>query len=429
MLKRSKVVYQHYNKVSQYIPPTQRAIMQHKEYAKEKRKSDLLAKIVHYGLFTLVGGSVIMYFWQPWNPYSAEVSKELRKGLWEERDGKEDYLKALKYYQDALKIGKENGEMEQLSLKYTGIVLKIAEMYQNLNMTDKLIKTYFNLSTFIFDNLIHGNISDDNTERGLLIDRDLIVITRWAMLMQKEKPSNWLPSVNNELRDRIAYIENNEIHNNLPWLVGNNSNHKIDTNELIDIWAESRKGTLNISNTRKEKWIDENIDSDDGKGFLKCWNLFRYFKDQEWPCWIESYLKLRDYYAMLQMNIGNLPTCIQILQSNLLWCVIAGFKEAVNGSTQIHNLASAWYKQGQLTNNKTDFANSKAIYEKLISVVDENDPILPISYYSLGVLSLELGDHNMAMSNFEKARNLAIKLDQLQIIEKVDEECLNTLKT
>lgn len=144
--------------VSHYVPPSQRAIIEHREFAKRKRQSDILGKIVRYGALTLVGGSLLMYVWQPWNPYSKEVSKELRKGLWEERDSKEDYLQALQHYITAMQVAKDEEGMDQLSLQYTGIVLKVAEMYQNLKMTDKLITTYYNLSTFIFENLIHGNI-------------------------------------------------------------------------------------------------------------------------------------------------------------------------------------------------------------------------------------------------------------------------------
>lgn len=428
MLKRTNKLYQQAKSVSRYVPPSQRAIIQHKEYAKSKRQSDVLGKIVRYGAFTLVSGSILMYLWQPWNPYSNEVSKELRKGLWEERDGNEDYLNALKYYLKAMKVAKENEHMDQLSMQYTGIVLKVAEMYQNLKMTDNLTATYYNLSTFIFENLIHGTIKDDNPEKELLIDRDLIVITRWAMLMQKAKSKNWVSDVSNELRDRMAFIENNEMLNDLPWIATDPKSKKINTNDLIDIWAETKVDRFGINHTKKTEWIEENINSEEGKQYLECWDIMRSFRDRNWPVWIESYLKLRDFYAMLQMNRGNTTSCIQILQSNLLWSTVAGFDNSVNSTTQIHNLASAWFQLGQQTNDKTAYANSRAIYEKLISKVTTKDPILPISYYSLGVLALQLEDKKSATQNFSKARALAVDLDQLQIVDKIDDELLKNLK-
>ncbi|KAG0682496.1 hypothetical protein C6P40_001691 [Pichia californica] len=429
MFRKSTTVYQRSSgKISHYIPPTQRAIIQHKEYAKEKRKSDLLGKIVHYGFFTLISGSVLMYLWQPWNPYSKDVSKELRKGLWQERDGKEDYMSALKYYQNALQVAKEEDEMNQLSMKYTGIVLKIAEMYQNLKMTDNLIKTYYNLSTFIFENLIQGNISKENPERDLLIDRDLIVITRWAVLLQQEKPENWYIDLKNEIWDRIIFIENSELLNKFPWLVENFKNKKINTEELIDIWAESTFYNLDIKHIKHNQWVEENIKSDSGKEFLKCWDMLRYFNDKEWPIWIESYLKMRDYYAMLQMKLGNFPLCIQLLQSNLLWSSIGGFYSAINCTTQIHNIASAWFQLGQSKNDIKAYIKSKLIYEKLITKVDKNDPILPIVYYSLGIISMELGEKQISTKYFDKSRILAVQMDQLQVVDRIDDALLGELK-
>lgn len=100
----------------------------------------------------------------------------------------------------------------------------------------------------------------------------------------------------------------------------------------------------------------------------------------------------------------------------------------MNGATQIHNLASAWFQLGQLTNDKAAYTNAKSIYEKLILKVPENDPILPISYYSLGVLALQLNDKESADRNFSRARTLAVELDQVQIVDKIDDELLKQIK-
>lgn len=425
MLKRSKVVWQRAKAVSQYIPPSERAIQEHEKFKREKRRKERLSKILHYGFFTLAGGAALMYLWQPWNPYSPEVSKDLRKGLWEERTGKDDYLEALKHYQDALRTSKEEN-MEQLSMKYTGIVLKIAEMYEKLDMTDKLLLTYYNLSTFIFENMIHGNVGKDNPERGLLIDRDLVVITRWAMLKQQLKQENWADDINTEIRDRIAYIENNEIKNDLPWVLAVKSTEHIDVLELIDVWSKTQK--FELTNSNKEKWIDRVMETEEGKEFLKCWDILRDVKDMSWPVWLTSYLKMRDFYAMFQLGQSNFPITIQLLQSNLLWSTIAGFNESVSLTTQIINLASAWFQYAQASNNAKAYKKSELIYEKLIASVNSNDPILPMSYYSLGVLNLQLGKKEEATRYFTKSRELAVEMDQIQIIDKIDDEQLKQLK-
>lgn len=222
--------------VNKYIPPSERAIREYKKYQEEKNRKQKYGKYIQYGVLSLVGSAVLMYYWQPWNPYSTDVSKELRKGLWEERDGKDDYLNALKHYQLALKQSQAEG-MDQLSLKYTGIVLKIAEMYEHLNMMDKLIGTYHNLSNFIFEHLIRNNIDKENPERDLLIDRDLIVITRWSMLRQKSKDKDWKNEIQTEIRDRMEFIENYELTERLPWLQIKDKDSEFNIFELMDIWA------------------------------------------------------------------------------------------------------------------------------------------------------------------------------------------------
>lgn len=408
----------HVRFASKYIPPSQRDIQEHQENTKKTKINDRIGKYLQIGVLTLVSGSLLMYYWQPWNPYSTAVSKDLRKGLWEERDGTNDYLKALKHYQDALQTIRTEGIVPQLSLKYTGIVLKLGEMYEKLGDKRSVMQTYVNLGNFIFENLIHGNLSEANPERELLIDRDFVVMTRWAMLKQELKPNGWKEEINVELLDRIGYTENYLIKEKLPWLLEENQS-RIDLPELIDIWSKTKADT-DIT----EKWIDSHIASNEGKEFLKCWDVFRTFKDKAWPKWVQSYLTLRDFYAMFLMSNGVTEKSVSLLESNLLWSVIAGFQDHSKVSTQILNIASAWFTLGQATNDIKAYRKSKMIYEKLIEVCPKNEPILPISYYSLGVLYLQIQDRERAVEYFNMAKDLAIELDQIQILDKIDEELL-----
>lgn len=422
-MRRSCILFRQPAKlVNKYIPPSERAIREYKKYQEEKNRKQKYGKYIQYGVLSLVGSAVLMYYWQPWNPYSTDVSKELRKGLWEERDGKDDYLNALKHYQLALKQSQAEG-MDQLSLKYTGIVLKIAEMYEHLNMMDKLIGTYHNLSNFIFEHLIRNNIDKENPERDLLIDRDLIVITRWSMLRQKSKDKDWKNEIQAEIRDRMEFIENYELTERLPWLQIKDKDSEFNIFELMDIWA-FRKNKLFSKEELKKQWIDKHVQSKDGQEFLKCWDLFRSYEKKEWPVWISSYLKLRDYFGMFELSTGNSLNAIKVLQSNIIWLTIAGIEDAVNGPTQFLNLASAWFQYGQSANSPKAYKNSELIYKKLISIVNQEDPILPITYYSLGVLYLQTNRRDDALRAFDTAKSKAVDLDQIQIIDKIDDELL-----
>lgn len=418
MLKRTHCLRQKLSNVPKYIPPSQQALAAHEAYSKKQKRSVRWGKIIQYGALSLVGGAVLMYFWQPWNPYSTNVSRELRRGLRQEQEGKEDYLQALKYYQNALQTAKTEEDNNQLSLKYTGIVLKVAEMYEKLGMKERVLETYLNLGTFIFENLIHESPSIPDNERDLLIDRDLIVMTRWAMLQQELKPGHWFESVDTELTDRISFIEQGELVKRLPWLL--EGGKQIDVCELIKLWSGSGK-QLFLPNREKNKWVEENIESLEGQTFLKSGELSRFLNDLSWPCWVNSYLKLRDFYAMLQMSKGNLPICIQYLQSNLLWTCIGDFEDSVNIPTQIANIGSAWFQYGQNTNDKHAYDHALKIFQCLNQHVKPNDPILPISYYSIGIIHLQRKEMEQALESFEMSRNYALELGQVSVLDNIDD--------
>ena len=93
------------------------------------KKSTVLRNVLMIVILGLTAVIVI----QPYNPFPSPVAKELRKALWAER--KQDYLKSIGHYINALSIY-DQGEIkaDKLSDEYTGIELKIMEMYLNLNM-------------------------------------------------------------------------------------------------------------------------------------------------------------------------------------------------------------------------------------------------------------------------------------------------------
>lgn len=79
---------------------------------------------------------LLYYLYWPTHTFPSSVAKILRKGLWAESDkGEYDYQLALKHYIEALHECKHLG-MDPLDDEYTGIQLKIAEMYERLNMLD-----------------------------------------------------------------------------------------------------------------------------------------------------------------------------------------------------------------------------------------------------------------------------------------------------
>lgn len=115
-------------------------------------------------------GYAIWWYYYPHNPFSPEVSKLLRAGLWEEEKGK-DYRKSLKFYGTALhKCLSEN--MNPVSKEYTGIEIKTAEMYEKLGLKMEANLIYFSILEK-YSNELKINIDPDT--RGELIKKELSI--------------------------------------------------------------------------------------------------------------------------------------------------------------------------------------------------------------------------------------------------------------
>ena len=92
-------------------------------------------------LYTLSGITAVSvglwWLYWPHHTFPTSVAKILRQALWQESDKMEhDYQAALKFYLEAI------NECDRLSLdpisdEYTGIQLKIAEMYEKLGMFEE----------------------------------------------------------------------------------------------------------------------------------------------------------------------------------------------------------------------------------------------------------------------------------------------------
>ncbi|KAL6454535.1 MGR3 Mitochondrial inner membrane i-AAA protease supercomplex subunit MGR3 [Candida maltosa Xu316] len=97
-------------------------------------KTPFWKKVAYVTLGLSVLGGYAYYMWWPKHTFPSSIAKILRKGLWAESDrGEYDYQLALKHYLEALEHANEIG-LDPLSDEYTGIQLKIGEMFERLNM-------------------------------------------------------------------------------------------------------------------------------------------------------------------------------------------------------------------------------------------------------------------------------------------------------
>lgn len=167
-------------------------------------------------LFALACASTFAYymFW-PRHTFPASVASILRQGLWAESDrGEHDYELALKYYLQALKEC-NTLEMDILSDEYTGIQLKVAEMYERLGLVSDAELVYDEISALYLSVLKNPNsqgiwLPEMVEHRGRLIQRDLRVALKIILLnvlnlnLQKSILAAHLAIAEAEVNDRLS---------------------------------------------------------------------------------------------------------------------------------------------------------------------------------------------------------------------------------
>ncbi|QLQ78113.1 hypothetical protein HG537_0A03600 [Torulaspora globosa] len=141
------------------------------------RRNDRIQKVV-LSLFGISAFSyAVWYFYWPHHTFRKPVAQILRKGLWSESDKEQfDYQKALKFYIEALEKSDEL-KVDPISDEYTGIELKVAEMYEKMGMIDEANGVYLELLYRYFDALnTEGKVPED--KRPELIRRDLRILIK-----------------------------------------------------------------------------------------------------------------------------------------------------------------------------------------------------------------------------------------------------------
>ncbi|ODV83767.1 hypothetical protein CANARDRAFT_75518 [[Candida] arabinofermentans NRRL YB-2248] len=384
----------------------------------------------------IVGSSIILYLWQPWNPFSTEVSRPLRKALWAESDKEDDYMKALKYYQEALKKCKEEG-MDDLDPRYTGIVLKVAQMYEKLEMFDKEVDVYTKLSDFLFGKLINGEVEEEAIDRN--IQRDLQVMTRVVELLNRDNDQRYVP----ELWDRMRFAES-RINEKWGFLMKSKDESQFDVFEVLN---------LNDWSSRKT-FIQKHL-TDKAHEFWNQWFI-------ELPYFMEDLIAAKDLYATLMIS-RRPELSISLLQSNILWMKLAD-RQPIFLGTEIQNLATAYYYKNQnhqlninrlnnrmtqkeILENEDEITSLKALlkseeqnrYESLrmseliyLSIVNSFEEkaqtssdmklqsVVAMSLYSLGAIYYDKKDYSNCTKFLASAREKALDYAMVQVVDKID---------
>jgi tetratricopeptide (TPR) repeat protein len=132
----------------------------------------------------VVAGTAWWFYW-PHHTFTSSVAKILRKGLWAESErGGHEYQKALKHYIEALELAQKEG-LDPLSDEYTGIQLKIGQMYEKLSMTSDALMIYSEIaSAYLMALTTPGSVTAK--ERPHLIQKDLRVVLKCVQLNSRD---------------------------------------------------------------------------------------------------------------------------------------------------------------------------------------------------------------------------------------------------
>lgn len=133
-------------------------------------------------MYSIIGVSIVgLYFWFKSNsrkqklPLSAQ--KVWKEAIWQESDKMDfNYKEALRQYIEALDEC-DRSHVDLLSDDYTRIELKIAEMYEKLNMLEEAQNLYQELLSRFFEALnVPGKV--DESERGEVLRKDLRILIK-----------------------------------------------------------------------------------------------------------------------------------------------------------------------------------------------------------------------------------------------------------
>lgn len=329
--------------------------------------------------------------------YPPEVAKKLRQGLRAEIDGggkgAKDYNMALKYYLEALEEADKVG-LYHLSDEYTGLQIKICEMYEKLGMIEEARLMYRELGTSFIQALTDGKTVSPSL-RPHMIQRDLRVALKTAMYESSINPNVAKMGL------LVHFVmAQKEVASKSPELA-----------EMIK--AEKNKESVNISlNLDPGSIKQEHLDA---------WSPFR-----------DELFNSRDMFVALCLATGDLGLALRTKLATTEWMTTAGC-EIGEILMSFYNVGSIFYLQSEelelrVVQNKDNeeeaeksrklahdsMGNSSTCFNVILDAIEKLPSkmrratdvaeVQALSTYGLGVIALHRGDYKEASNLLRESR-------------------------
>lgn len=376
-----------------------------RQYRYQERPSRLPKILISLGLLSATTFVGYWIFW-PHHTFSTSVAKLLRKALYAESDKTgPDYQTALKYYLEALQLA-DAEKLNTLSDEYTGIQLKIGEMYERLNMNQDALMIYSEIAAMYLDSLTTPGKITDLEYRSHIVQKDLRVVIKMTELNQ----------VNAQSCKMLLMT------------------HFIIAQEEVSKKSKFARSLINEENI---EMIQENTDNkpiEEDSVLLKPPTTI--IKDKEaWMPFRDELFTVRDLYVTVCLATGDLASAIRAKIASTSWMMNADCDPGQILMSQT-NLGSMIYLQAEEFETK-EFVSIKD--KKEVEIINENrlakekclrlstqcfesvlefskklpanlrrdenvEESIALATYGLGVIKLHLGDLESAKSLLRESR-------------------------
>lgn len=313
-------------------------------------------------------------------------------------EGEEDYKIALYCYLEALEEADKTG-LHILSDEYTGLQLKVAEMYEKLGMINEARLMYSELSTAYIQALADGK-SVPNKLRPHLIQRGLRVALKTAILES---------ATDSELAKMSLAV------------------HLIMAQDEVAKKSPEMAKLIKGGNVQKNFNISLSVDG--GASHPEHYDAWQPFRDELFYA--------RDMFVALCIATGDVGLAIQTKLASTEWMAVSGY-----GSSEtlmsFYNVGAIFYlqaeelelrqKQGKLVKPSNpvpsavsindlagmSMANASACFTMVLKLISQLpskvrregdiDDVQALATYGLGVIALHKGDLPKASDLLREAR-------------------------
>ncbi|CCE64123.1 hypothetical protein TPHA_0G02850 [Tetrapisispora phaffii CBS 4417] len=451
MMRRPGSQFNKYLRVGRSISNSRLGLSQEQQQLQQLQlqKNQRIQKWV----LSLLGfGALSFYVWYvywPHNTFPKSVASILRKGLWEESDKENfNYGKAIKYYIEAIEEANKKG-LDPLSDEYTGIELKIAEMYEKLAMYDEANTLYNELLYRYYEALSEpGKVPVD--KRPDMVRRDLRVLIK-----SLETNKDLVIGKRNLLAHLLLAQE--EI---------------LTRSQELKKFFEKRQERIKLASQGKvleDKVFKPVVNTDNIKLNDEGYMILDLQKNSSaWEPFKEEYFTARDLYTAYCLSSKDLSAALSCKMTTVEWMVMADMppgqillSQANLGSllylqsekyeADIYNINEKIKTDKQLENDKPVISALRTLnksrdtclkmatecYDSVVQFAKKNNKLrfkaseqldpsasqaIALSTYGLGVLNLHSGALAKAERLLKDSVGMAKEIDFFELIKEADGE-------